>query len=112
MNEQDISIDIHIVKLEDWLISRRIVGKNFHVYIRDIRDKISNAIQDMPESPDLVNLLSKTREYNLDVIILLISKTSTTNIHSRHQLFSLPENCGNIEGYGKGYAQHLWTVWI
>lgn len=62
MNEQDIPIDIGIVKLEDWLISRRIVSKNWHMYMRDIRDKISNAIQDMPESAEIVELLSKTRE--------------------------------------------------
>lgn len=63
MNEQNIPIDIHIGKLEDWLISRRIVGKNWHMYIRDIRDKISKAFEDMPESDELVNLLSKTRKY-------------------------------------------------
>jgi hypothetical protein len=61
MNEQDIPIDIHIGKLQDWLTSRRIVNKNWNMYIRDIRDKISNAIQDMPASEDLVRLLSGTR---------------------------------------------------
>ncbi|XP_055838539.1 CDK5RAP3-like protein [Episyrphus balteatus] len=58
MNEADIPIDIHTLKLQDWLVSRRIVPKNIQPYIKDIRNKISNAIQDMPSNEQLIKLLS------------------------------------------------------
>lgn len=58
MNEADIPIDIHTLKLQDWLVSRRIVPKNIQPYIKDIRNKISNALQDMPSNDQLIKLLS------------------------------------------------------
>ncbi|XP_052898745.1 CDK5RAP3-like protein [Anopheles moucheti] len=58
MNEADIPIDIAAGKLLDWLISRRIVDKNWHLNIRNIRNKISNAITDMPAHDELLQLLS------------------------------------------------------
>uniref|UniRef100_A0A182MJF7 Uncharacterized protein n=1 Tax=Anopheles culicifacies TaxID=139723 RepID=A0A182MJF7_9DIPT len=58
MNEADIPIDIAAGKLLDWLISRRIVDKNWHLHIRNIRNKISNAITDMPAHDELLQLLS------------------------------------------------------
>ncbi|XP_055642719.1 CDK5RAP3-like protein isoform X2 [Toxorhynchites rutilus septentrionalis] len=57
MNEADIPIDIHAGKLQDWLVSRRIVNKNWHQSIRDVRSKISNALTDMPAHEGLVQLL-------------------------------------------------------
>ncbi|ETN58631.1 CDK5 regulatory subunit-associated protein 3 [Anopheles darlingi] len=58
MNEADIPIDIHAGKLLEWLVSRRIVDKNWHLHIRNIRNKISNAITDMPAHDELLKLLS------------------------------------------------------
>uniref|UniRef100_A0A182SQY6 Uncharacterized protein n=1 Tax=Anopheles maculatus TaxID=74869 RepID=A0A182SQY6_9DIPT len=58
MNEADIPIDIAAGKLLDWLISRRIVDKNWHLNIRNIRNKISNALTDMPAHDELLQLLS------------------------------------------------------
>uniref|UniRef100_T1GLB8 CDK5RAP3-like protein n=1 Tax=Megaselia scalaris TaxID=36166 RepID=T1GLB8_MEGSC len=58
MNEADIPIDIHTLKLQEWLVSRRIVSKNFQAQIKDIRTKIANAIQDMPANDELIKLLS------------------------------------------------------
>ncbi|XP_055388777.1 CDK5RAP3-like protein [Condylostylus longicornis] len=58
MNEYEISIDIHSSKLQEWLISRRIVPKNIQPYVEDIRAKISNALNDMPCNDGLVKLLS------------------------------------------------------
>ncbi|XP_058058202.1 CDK5RAP3-like protein [Anopheles bellator] len=58
MNEADIPIDIHAGKLLDWLVSRRIVDKNWHLHIRNIRNKISEAITDMPAHDELLKLLS------------------------------------------------------
>lgn len=63
MNELDIPIDIHVQKLQDWLISRRIVDKNWHRYVKDIRKQQSLALQDMPAAhEDLVKLLSGSRK--------------------------------------------------
>ncbi|XP_069175731.1 CDK5 regulatory subunit-associated protein 3 [Procambarus clarkii] len=60
MNEQNIPIDIHVGKLVDWLISRRHVKREWPEDVRVIREKINNAIQDMPEHPEITRLLSGT----------------------------------------------------
>ncbi|XP_068216129.1 CDK5 regulatory subunit-associated protein 3 [Palaemon carinicauda] len=60
MDEQDIPIDIHATKLVDWLVSRRHVQKNWPDFVQAIREKINNAIQDMPEHPEVTRLLSGT----------------------------------------------------
>lgn len=57
MNEADIPIDIHAGKLQDWLVSRRIVNKNWHQNVREVRSKISSALTDMPAHDGLVQLL-------------------------------------------------------
>lgn len=43
-------------------MSRRVVGKDWHKLIPDIRNKINNAIKDMPEHEELVKLLSGARK--------------------------------------------------
>ncbi|KAJ6623918.1 CDK5RAP3-like protein [Pseudolycoriella hygida] len=58
MNEQDIPIEISATKLLEWLESRKIVSKNWQAQVREIRSKISNALNDMPVHPELVKLLS------------------------------------------------------
>lgn len=58
MNEQDIPIDIHSNKLLDWLTSRRHCSKDWHINIFKIREKINNAIQDMPAHDGIVKLLT------------------------------------------------------
>lgn len=63
MNESDIPIDIHTGKLQEWLVSRRVVAKDWHKGIPEIRSKINNAIKDMPEHEELVKLLSGARKY-------------------------------------------------
>ncbi|XP_037779310.1 CDK5 regulatory subunit-associated protein 3-like [Penaeus monodon] len=60
MDEQDIPIDIHGHKLLDWLVSRREVKRDWSTKTRIIREKINNAIQDMPEHPEITKLLSGT----------------------------------------------------
>lgn len=62
MNEQDIPIDIHVNKLQDWLVSRRIVDKNWHRYVKDVRNSINEALKDMPANEQLVKLLSGARK--------------------------------------------------
>nr|XP_022906943.1 CDK5RAP3-like protein [Onthophagus taurus] len=58
MDEQNIPIDINTGKLLEWLISRRQVGKDYVENIMKVREKINNAIQDMPAHEGIVKLLS------------------------------------------------------
>ncbi|KAI4471454.1 cdk5 regulatory subunit-associated protein 3 [Holotrichia oblita] len=58
MDEQNIPIDINTNKLLDWLISRRHVNKEWHTNIIKVREKINNAIQDMPVHEGIIKLLS------------------------------------------------------
>lgn len=58
MDEQNIPIDINTSKLLDWLISRRHVNKDWQKNVVKIREKINNAIQDMPAHDGIVKLLS------------------------------------------------------
>lgn len=58
MQEQDIPIDINSGKLLDWLINRRHCKKDWHTKVLTIREKINNAIQDMPAHDGIAALLS------------------------------------------------------
>lgn len=51
-------IDIHTNKLSDWLISRRHCNREWQTQILTIREKINNAIQDMPVHEGITKLLS------------------------------------------------------
>ncbi|XP_055916052.1 CDK5RAP3-like protein [Eupeodes corollae] len=77
MNEADIPIDIHTLKLQDWLVSRRIVPRNIQPYIKDIREKISNALQDMPSNDQLIALLSGAHinYYHCKEIVEILKQT-------------------------------------
>jgi CDK5 regulatory subunit-associated protein 3 len=65
MNEQDIPIDIHVNKLSDWLVSRRICDKNWQRNVKDVRNQINEAIKDMPGNQKLIELLSGSCKYNI-----------------------------------------------
>ncbi|XP_054263044.1 CDK5 regulatory subunit-associated protein 3-like [Macrosteles quadrilineatus] len=56
--DQNIPIDINTNKLLDWLISRRIVNGEWQKSILPVREKINSAIQDMPQHPEIAQLLS------------------------------------------------------
>lgn len=58
MQEQYIPIDIHTNKLSDWLISRRHCNQDWQGHILTIREKINNAIQDMPVHEGITKLLT------------------------------------------------------
>lgn len=58
LQEADIPIDIHTGKLLDWLVSRRHVKKDWQKNILPIREKINNAIQDMPIHDGITKLLT------------------------------------------------------
>lgn len=70
MNEQDIPIDIHVNKLSDWLVSRRIADKNWQRNIKDVRNKINEALKDMPGNDKLIELLSGSCKYWLGDIVM------------------------------------------
>lgn len=57
VEEQLLPIDIHSSKLLDWLINRRHCSKDWQKAVLVIREKISHAIQDMPEDERIVQLL-------------------------------------------------------
>lgn len=71
--EQNIPIDIHIGKLLEWLVSRRIVPKNWHTQIPNIRNKIGTAMNDMPSNEDLIILLSGARMLNDLLLSIAVS---------------------------------------
>ncbi|KAH8373082.1 hypothetical protein KR009_011488, partial [Drosophila setifemur] len=75
--ESEIPIDIHTLKLQDWLVSRRIVPKNVQKEIKDIHTKISNALQDMPSNEQLIKLLTRTNinYYHVKEIIEILKHT-------------------------------------
>ncbi|XP_065081300.1 CDK5RAP3-like protein [Ochlerotatus camptorhynchus] len=88
MNEADIPIDIHAGKLQDWLVSRRIVNKNWHMHVREVRSKISNALTDMPAHDGLVQLLkgAHINYFHCQQIIDILKTTEadTKNVFGRY----------------------------
>ncbi|KAK3926479.1 CDK5 regulatory subunit-associated protein 3 [Frankliniella fusca] len=60
MQDQFIPIDIHTNKLPDWLVSRRHCIRDWQPQVQLIREKINNAIQDMPVHEGITRLLSGT----------------------------------------------------
>ncbi len=53
-----LPIDIQLRKLSDWLISRRICSKGWHDNIGQVREKIADALKDMPENEEIKRVLS------------------------------------------------------
>lgn len=88
MNEQDIPIDIHLNKLLDWLISRRICPHDWQKNILVVRQNINNAIQDMPAVDEIANLLAGTyiNYFHCLRIVELLKETesSTKNIFGQY----------------------------
>jgi len=58
MSEADIPIDIAVSMLLDWLVSRRICSRSWHEGVTAIREKVGEAIGDMPEHPGIKELLT------------------------------------------------------
>ncbi|KAL9922647.1 CDK5RAP3 protein homolog [Glossina fuscipes fuscipes] len=88
MNEADIPIDIHTLKLQDWLVSRRIVPKNIQPALKDIRIKISDALQDMPSHDQLILLLkgANINYFHCKQIVEILKQTEkdSKSIFGRH----------------------------
>ncbi|KAF7639716.1 hypothetical protein Mgra_00000637 [Meloidogyne graminicola] len=60
----NLPIDIHSNKLLEWLISRRHCPKSFQTNCDDIRQKISNAIKDLPENEQILKILNGSQFIN------------------------------------------------
>ncbi|XP_034933586.1 CDK5 regulatory subunit-associated protein 3 [Chelonus insularis] len=60
MEDQNIPIDINSGKLLDWLINRRHCSTGWQVHVKTIREKINNALQDMPVHEEIARLLTGT----------------------------------------------------
>jgi len=83
--DDNLPIDIQCRKLLDWLVSRRVCPKDWHKTVLQIREKIGNALKDMPEHPAVRDLLSGS-EYGINyfhcleiVEILKETEASTKN---------------------------------
>ncbi|KAM4034025.1 CDK5 regulatory subunit-associated protein 3 [Anomaloglossus baeobatrachus] len=57
---QNVPIDIQTSKLLDWLVDRRHCILKWQSKVLQIREKVNQALQDMPEHEDIRNLLSGT----------------------------------------------------
>ncbi|XP_068623896.1 CDK5 regulatory subunit-associated protein 3 [Battus philenor] len=88
MDESNIPIDINIGKLQDWLVSRRHVNKEWQKNIIPVREKINNAIQDMPVHNDIATLLSGSyiNYFHCLKIIEILKETEadTKNLFGRY----------------------------
>ncbi|XP_057669911.1 CDK5RAP3-like protein [Diorhabda carinulata] len=88
MDEQNIPIDINTAKLLDWLISRRHVKNDWQNNILKIREKINNAIQDMPADKGIIKLLSgqHINYFHCLKIIEILKETEadTKNVFGRY----------------------------
>lgn len=88
LQESNIPIDINIGKLQDWLVSRRHVNKEWQKNIIAVREKINNAIQDMPAHDDIASLLSGSyiNYFHCVKIIEILKETEadTKNLFGRY----------------------------
>lgn len=88
MEEQDIPIDINTGKLLEWVINRRHCTKDWHVNVLIIREKINNAIQDMPVHEGIAKLLSGSyiNYFHCLKIVEILKETEadTKNVFGRY----------------------------
>ncbi|CAK9823607.1 CDK5RAP3-like protein [Anthophora retusa] len=88
MEEQSIPIDINAGKLLEWLINRRHCNKDWHIKVLVIREKINNAIQDMPVHEGIAKLLSGSyiNYYHCLKIVEILKETEadTKNVFGRY----------------------------
>jgi len=82
-----IPIDIAANKLLDWLISRHHCTKDWPEKIAAVRQKINDALQDMPQNDTLAKILFEASRklilnfsMQFEVIFDLIFQPSTTTI--------------------------------
>lgn len=81
-------IDIQTSKLLDWLVDRRHCNLKWQSLVLTIREKINTAIQDMPESQEIAQLLSGSYIHYFHCLrivdLLKGTEASTKNIFGRY----------------------------
>ncbi|KAK1793964.1 hypothetical protein P4O66_010881, partial [Electrophorus voltai] len=87
-NVQNLPIDIQTGKLPDWLVDRRHCSLKWQSAVMVIREKINAAIQDMPESEEIKQLLSGLHIHYFHCLriveILKGTEASSKNIFGRY----------------------------
>ncbi|XP_062893121.1 CDK5 regulatory subunit-associated protein 3 isoform X2 [Mobula hypostoma] len=83
-DKRQFPIDIQTSKLLDWLVDRRHCDLKWQSSVLTIREKINNAIQDMPENEEIKQLLSGSYIHYFHCLriieILRRTEASTKNI--------------------------------
>ncbi|KAE8283895.1 CDK5 regulatory subunit-associated protein 3 [Larimichthys crocea] len=87
-NIQNLPIDIQTSKLLDWLLDRRHCNLKWQSAVKEIREKINAAIQDMPENEEIKQLLSGSYIHYFHCLriveILKGTEASSKNIFGRY----------------------------
>ncbi|XP_051274229.1 CDK5 regulatory subunit-associated protein 3 [Dicentrarchus labrax] len=87
-NIQNLPIDIQTSKLLDWLLDRRHCNLKWQSAVKEIREKINVAIQDMPENEEIKKLLSGSYIHYFHCLriveILKGTEASSKNIFGRY----------------------------
>ncbi|XP_072927917.1 CDK5 regulatory subunit-associated protein 3 [Hemitrygon akajei] len=87
-DKRKFPIDIQTSKLLDWLVDRRHCNLKWQNSVLTIREKINNAIQDMPENEEIKQLLSGSYIHYFHCLriveILRRTEASTKNIFGRY----------------------------
>ncbi|CAK6977322.1 CDK5 regulatory subunit-associated protein 3 [Scomber scombrus] len=87
-NIKNLPIDIQTSKLLDWLLDRRHCNMKWQSEVKEIREKINAAIQDMPENEEIKQLLSGSYIHYFHCLriveILRGTEASSKNIFGRY----------------------------
>ncbi|XP_062364268.1 CDK5 regulatory subunit-associated protein 3 [Cinclus cinclus] len=85
---QNVPIDIQTSKLLDWLLDRRHCGRRWQAQVQQVRERIQGALQDMPEHPEIRELLQGSYLHYFHCLriveILKGTEASTRNLFGRY----------------------------
>ncbi|XP_074413745.1 CDK5 regulatory subunit-associated protein 3 isoform X3 [Zonotrichia albicollis] len=85
---RNVPIDIQTSKLLDWLLDRRHCGRRWPAQVAAVRERIRAALQDMPEHPEIRELLQGSYLHYFHCLriveILKGTEASTKNLFGRY----------------------------